>query len=54
MFINFDFISTVLAFISIAILPIPFAFYKWGPQVRARTAAKHAVALATAKDLEKA
>ncbi|KAI9266766.1 major facilitator superfamily domain-containing protein [Phascolomyces articulosus] len=34
--------STVLAFISLVILPIPFAFHKWGPSIRARTAAKEA------------
>lgn len=32
-------ISTLLAFISLAIVPIPFAFYKWGPRIRARSAA---------------
>ncbi|KAG2226712.1 hypothetical protein INT45_001059 [Circinella minor] len=46
--------STLLAFISLVILPIPFAFYKWGPQIRARTAAKHAAAVAAAKEMEKA
>ncbi|KAI9322722.1 MFS general substrate transporter [Dichotomocladium elegans] len=30
--------STLLAFISLAIVPIPFAFYKWGAQIRARSA----------------
>ncbi|KAI8891056.1 MFS general substrate transporter [Backusella circina FSU 941] len=29
--------STLLAFISLAIVPIPFAFYKWGPSIRARS-----------------
>ncbi|KAI8376060.1 major facilitator superfamily domain-containing protein [Radiomyces spectabilis] len=29
--------STLLAFISLAIVPIPFAFYRWGPQIRARS-----------------
>lgn len=29
--------STLLAFISILILPIPFFFYKWGPSIRARS-----------------
>ncbi|CDS13299.1 hypothetical protein LRAMOSA05477 [Lichtheimia ramosa] len=38
--------STLLAFISLAIVPIPFAFYKWGPRIRARSAA----ATATSED----
>ncbi|KAI8987432.1 major facilitator superfamily domain-containing protein [Mycotypha africana] len=29
--------STLLAFIAIAIMPIPFAFYKWGASIRARS-----------------
>jgi hypothetical protein len=29
--------STLLAFISLAILPIPFAFYKWGGKIRSKS-----------------
>ncbi|KAI9494083.1 major facilitator superfamily domain-containing protein [Zychaea mexicana] len=29
--------SSLLAFISLAIIPIPFVFYKWGPQIRAKS-----------------
>ncbi|KAI9256884.1 major facilitator superfamily domain-containing protein [Sporodiniella umbellata] len=29
--------STLLAFVSLAIVPIPFAFYRWGAQIRAKS-----------------
>jgi hypothetical protein len=35
--LNNQWASTLLAFISLAIVPIPFAFYKWGPGIRARS-----------------
>lgn len=35
--LTIHFFSTLLAFISLAIVPIPFVFYKWGPAIRART-----------------
>ncbi|ORE07526.1 MFS general substrate transporter [Rhizopus microsporus var. microsporus] len=31
--------STLLAFISLAIVPIPFAFYRWGAKIRAKSRA---------------
>ncbi|KAI7897475.1 major facilitator superfamily domain-containing protein [Cokeromyces recurvatus] len=35
--LNNEWAGTLLAFISLAILPIPFAFYKWGANIRARS-----------------
>ncbi|KAI9487756.1 MAG: major facilitator superfamily domain-containing protein [Benjaminiella poitrasii] len=35
--LNNEWASTLLAFISLAILPIPFAFYRWGAKIRARS-----------------
>lgn len=35
--LNNQWASTLLAFISIAILPIPFCFYRWGASIRARS-----------------
>jgi len=29
--------TSILAFASVAMIPIPFAFYKYGPQVRERS-----------------
>ncbi|KAI8146108.1 major facilitator superfamily domain-containing protein [Fennellomyces sp. T-0311] len=41
--------STLLAFISLAILPIPFAFYKWGASIRARSKSASEDSLAPVK-----
>ncbi|CAO0795132.1 unnamed protein product [Mucor circinelloides] len=35
--LNNQWASTLLAFISLAILPIPFCFYRWGASIRARS-----------------
>jgi hypothetical protein len=35
--LGFQWASTLLAFISLAMVPIPFAFYRWGASVRARS-----------------
>ncbi|KAG2177040.1 hypothetical protein INT43_007696 [Umbelopsis isabellina] len=35
--LGFQWASTLLAFISLAMVPIPFAFYRWGAAIRARS-----------------
>jgi hypothetical protein len=35
--LGIDWATTLLAFLSVIMIPIPFVFFKWGPAIRAKS-----------------